>query len=79
MKLRKYELWLVNEETEGVLDLEYIVGHSDEVNSSTCCFEIWPIGEEHIDFEKMTEEIMQTKEWYERWYSKATELLMRSI
>ena len=79
MKLRKYEIWLVNEETQGLLDLEYIIEHSDEVNSQTCAFEIWPIGEERIDFEDMTEEAIQTREWYDRWYSKANELLTRRV
>ena len=58
MKLRKYEIWMVNEETEGLLDLEYIIRHSDEVNSQTCAFEIWPTGEERIDFEDIKQKIL---------------------
>ena len=73
MKIVIYILTVVSEEHE--LPMEEVIGSSDVVNEEMCVLALKKIEETWIPFEERTEKGEETGSWYEKWYSRAGDVL----
>jgi hypothetical protein len=75
MKVIKYELTVVWEDSDWTEELDKTLARSDIMNTEMSSYDLKTIYEEDFEFKERTEEGEETGSWYEDWFLRAGELL----
>ena len=75
MKLIKYELTVVWEDTDWTEELDKTLARSDIMNQEMSVYSMKEISQKDFEFEARSEEGEETGSWYEKWFKTAGELL----